>query len=452
MEPFQYHVFVCDQQKPEGVPCCSARGSVRVIEALRAEIAKRGLSDEVQVTTCGSIGLCERGPNMIVYPEGVWYSGVTPADIPEIVHSHFEENQPVERLVRTDAAELRAEVVGNRDKMMAARRAADLAGALPDDLHDRIRGFQESRAILTALELDLFNAIGAGATAEEAARKMGTAPRATEMLLQALAALGLVTKRDGVFQNSPVAARYFTSGSKDDSRLALLHTANLWKRWSGLTECVRTGSPVERQAPATPGIDWTETFIAAMHRNAAVRSAPVVRAVGADGVRRMLDVGGGSGAYSIAFAKANPELHAEILDLAAVGPIAGRHIAEAGVGDRVRVRVGDLRADDLGEGYDLAFVSAICHMLSPDENRDLLRRAVKALAPGGRVVVQDFILENDKTGPRTAALFALNMLVGTAGGSTYSEEEYAEWLRGAGCGEVRRVRLPGPAGLMIGKR
>ena len=91
-------------------------------------------------------------------------------------------------------------------------------------------------------------------------------------------------------------------------------------------------------------------------------------------------------------------------------------------------------------------------MLSEDENRDLLRRCRQALAPGGRLVVQDFILEPDKTAPRFAALFALNMLVGTRAGSSYSEPEYAAWLGEDGFREVRRVRLPGPADLMIAVR
>lgn len=108
--------------------------------------------------------------------------------------------------------------------------------------------------------------------------------------------------------------------------------------------------------------------------------------------------------------------------------------------------------DPLGEGYDLILLSAICHMFSPEENRALFRRVCAALAPNGRLVVQDFILEPDKTAPRFAALFALNMLVGTRAGSSYSEPEYADWLRDAGFEEMRRVRQAGPSGLMIATR
>jgi (2Fe-2S) ferredoxin/2-polyprenyl-3-methyl-5-hydroxy-6-metoxy-1,4-benzoquinol methylase len=452
MEPFRFHVFVCDQQKGEGVPCCAARGAGQVLEALRREVNARGLEDEVQVTACGSLGLCEHGPNLVVYPEGIWYSGVTLADVPEIVRSHFQEDTPVERLARTDPADLRAEILNNREKMFAARRAREAAGVLPDDLNERIRGFQESRAVLTALELDLFTAVGDGAGAMEVAATLHTDPRATEMLLNALASLRLLVKREAVFHNAPAAARYFTAGSRDNARPALLHTAHLWPRWSTLTDCVRAGTAVARGEIAGRGQDWTEAFIAAMHRNASERAPLVVRAVGAANVGRMLDVGGGSGAYAIAFAQANPALRAEIMDLATVEPIARRHIQEAGVADRVQVRAGDLRSGRLGEGYDLVFVSAICHMLDPAENLDLLRRCREALAPGGRVVIQDFILEADKTAPRFAALFALNMLVGTHGGSSYSEPEYAAWLGEAGFGEIRHARLPGITGLMIGSR
>jgi SAM-dependent methyltransferase len=129
--------------------------------------------------------------------------------------------------------------------------------------------------------------------------------------------------------------------------------------------------------------------------------------------------------------------------------LVGRRPILTGLASRVATRVGDLRTDGLGEGFDLVLVSAICHMLGPDENRDLLRRCRQALAAGGRVVVQDFILEQDKTAPKMAAVFSLNMLVGTERGASYNESEYAAWLGEAGFREVHRIGLPGPSGLMI---
>jgi cyclopropane fatty-acyl-phospholipid synthase-like methyltransferase len=255
-----------------------------------------------------------------------------------------------------------------------------------------------------------------------------------------------------VFRNTPATARYFAEGSKDNARAGLIHTANIWHRWSNLTDCVRTGTAVKQEEMAKRGDDWTKPFIAAMHRNAAERAPLVVQAVGTAADERLLDVGGGSAAYSIAFAKSNASLRATVLDLPAVLSIAEGHINAAALAERVETRAGDLRCDPLGTGFTLVLVSAICHMLSPAENQDLFRRCFEALGPKGRLIMQDFILEPDKTAPKQAALFALNMLVGTPSGSTYSYEEYTDWMNEAGFQEVRQIRLPGPSSLMVGVR
>ena len=225
-----------------------------------------------------------------------------------------------------------------------------------------------------------------------------------------------------------------------------MHTAHLWHRWSSLTECERAGTSVETGSREDSPVS---DFIAAMDRNARERADAVVRATGVDSIKRMLDLGGGSGAYSIAFTRAVPGLRSEILDRSDVLPLTQEYIQEAGLADRIATRAGDMLSDPLGENYDLILASAICHMFSPEENRSLFRRVRQALGPKGKLVVQDFILEPDKTAPQFAALFSLNMLVGTRGGSSYSEPEYASWLRDAGFENVRRVRLLGPAGLMI---
>ena len=449
MEPFRRHVFVCTQEKPEGVASCPHRGSPGVLQALEREIASQGLDDEVQVTTCGCLGLCDNGPMMIVYPEGVWYHKVSEEDVPEIAASHLRGGKQVTRLVWNDAPAMKKEATEHRDRYRAMLKAKDAAGILPDDVNEMIRAFMPSRAVLTALELDIFTAVGSGASAKEIAHTIEANPRATEMLLNALVSLKLLEKHDGTFTNTAISARFLREGSRDNARPGLMHTAHLWHGWSTLTSCVRTGSRVNG---GTRDHTWVTSFIAAMDRNARERAGAVVKAVGADGVKRMLDLGGGSGAYSIAFARAVPALKADILDLGDVVPLAEEHIRQAGLTERIVVREGDMLRDPLGENYDLVLVSAICHMFSPEENVMLFERAYRALAPRGRFVVQDFILDASKTAPRAAALFSLNMLVGTRAGSSYSEPEYAGWLRNAGFSDVKRIPLPGPSSLMMGVR
>jgi predicted O-methyltransferase YrrM len=290
------------------------------------------------------------------------------------------------------------------------------------------------------------------ATAAEAAAARGTDTAATARLLNALVAIGLLAKSDGAFSPTAAAARFLVRGGSDDSVDALLHQSSLWRTWSGLTDAVRVGRPVPREDMGDRGDDWTVAFIAAMHKGAAQRAPLLVQAVGVEGARRLLDVGGGSGAYSIAFAQASPSLSAVILDLPTVLPIAESHVKAAGLAGRVTTQAGDLRRDALGSGFDLVLLSSICHMLGADESRELLRRAFAALAPGGRVVVSDFLLSEDRAAPRQAALFSINMLVGTPSGDCYSEREYADWMREAGFAAVTRRDMPGPASLVIGTK
>jgi len=448
MEPFRLHLFVCTQQKPEGIPSCPARGSVAVLGALDREIQERGLNHEVQLTTCGCMGLCDEGPVMVVYPAGVWYRRVQPSDISDIVSTHLGNGKPVNRLVWNDAPAMKAMSVEHGEKFRDAMAARDKAGMLPDRLDQMIRGYMPSRCILTALELDILTAVGDGANAEQIGARIHANARAVAMLLNALVALGLLSKSGDDYKNTAESARFLVQGSKDNHRNGLLHTANIWHRWSTLTDAVRTGTRIPVDYDDTP--EWTRNFIAGMQRNAKARAPLVVKALGTAGVRRILDLGGGSGAYSIAFAKACPYVQCEILDIPEVVPLTSEYVSQAGVSAQVSLRAGDMLQDDFSSGYDLIMLNAICHMFSEEQNQDIFRRAHQALARNGRLVVQDFILNPDKTGPQHAALFSLNMLVATEAGASYSELEYTNWMNAAGFTDVRRIDLPGPSDLIVG--
>jgi (2Fe-2S) ferredoxin/SAM-dependent methyltransferase len=450
MQPFRHHVIVCTQQKPENVPCCAAGGGAVVVAALQEHLGKQGLAGDVIVSTTGCLGACTHGPVMIVYPDATWYGSVTPEDVAEIVASHLKSGQPVARLMLTDQAALRTEILEHRQNFLSGVAARDKAGVLPENIGvlETVRGFMSSRALLTALELDVFTAIGPGATAPQLAAKIHIGPRATEMLLNVLVSLRLLTKKSDVFSNTPTSARFLSADSKDNARPGLLHNVYLWDSWSTLTDCIRQDHRVAVSPSGERDESSTRAFIAAMDRNAKERATQVVSASG-NGFQRMLDLGGGSAAYSIAFAQANPQLRVEVLDQPSVVPLTREYIHAAGLDTRITVRPGDMRSDELGHGYDLVLLSAIAHMFSPEENRNLLACIYRALAPNGKLILQDFILDPDKTSPTFAALFSLNMLVNTPGGASYSESEYDSWMRAIGFRETKRVRLPGPANLMI---
>ena len=160
------------------------------------------------------------------------------------------------------------------------------------------------------------------------------------------------------------------------------------------------------------------------------------------GRRRVLDLGGGSGAYCHAFLAALPAARATLFDLAEVVELARGYAEAAGVAARMDFVAGDLREGRFGAGYDLALVSAICHMLSPADNAALLAALRGALAPGGLVVISDFILDENRATPAFASLFGINMLVGTGSGDSYAESDYRAWLEGG----LRPDPPAGPAG------
>jgi (2Fe-2S) ferredoxin/predicted O-methyltransferase YrrM len=449
MEPFRFHLFVCTQQMPDGAPCCSSNGSQALLRLLEREIAAHGISHNMQITTCGCLGLCDEGPIMIVYPEGIWYRHVRPSDIQEIVSRHFVGGSPVERLVWHDAPAMEAKAIEHEQNLRATESARKKAGMLPDHLNEMIRGYMPSRCILTALELDIFTAVGEGASAEEVGRRIHASSRSAAVLLNALVALGLLTKNGSKFTTTAQSFRYFAKGSKENHRDGLLHLANIWHRWSTLTDAILSGSRIPLDRAGTP--KWTRDFIAAMDMNAKARAPFVAQSLGSESLRRVLDLGGGSGVYSIALAKAFPDVKCEILDLPEVVPLTFDYIHRAGCDSQITVLNGNMLEGDYGSGYDLIMLNAICHMFSEEQNRAIFSHACRALAPGGRLAVQDFILNGDKAGPLHAALFSINMFVGTDAGSSYTEHEYTQWMQDAGFVSVHRINLPGPADLIVGQ-
>jgi predicted O-methyltransferase YrrM len=286
------------------------------------------------------------------------------------------------------------------------------------------RAFMESRVLLTGAELDLFTLTAtAPLTMEQIAERIGGDRRALTILLDALAAMGLLVKRDGSYQTEPSAVRLLAADSPDSILPIIQHNIDLWERWGRLTSKVA--------GPRTS--DWSmRAFIGAMHAIARPLAERIVKLVDPAGARRLLDVGGGSGSYTLAFLEAVPGMRATIFDQPEVIEMARERVGAAGMLERVALVAGDFENDPLPAGHDLAFVSAIIHQNSPAENGALFRKIFVALDPGGRVVVRDHVLSPDRTQPRSGALFAVNMLVGTEGGNSYTEAEIRTALTEAG--------------------
>jgi predicted O-methyltransferase YrrM len=311
-----------------------------------------------------------------------------------------------------------------------------------DRIWEMARGFQPSRVLLTAIEYDVFDLLDNGpATSSQMAARMKTDTRATDRLMNALVALGLLEKDGDEFSNSKDAQEFLVTGQPGYMGGALMHASNMWNSWSTLTKAVEEGHSVLKRTDEEH-LDWLTPFIAAMHYNSSAKAPSVIGLIDIRDVKQVLDVGGGSGAYSIAFCRADPEIETTVLDLPNVIPLTQKYIEDAEMTHRIKTVRGDYHCDDLGEEFDLVFLSAVIHSNSPEENAALMSKCRKSLKPCGQIVIQDFIVDPTRTSPPHAALFALNMLVATDAGDTYTEAEVRGWLETAGFRDVKRVDAP----------
>jgi len=310
-----------------------------------------------------------------------------------------------------------------------------------DDILKLARAYQEACVLAAAADLELFEAIGAEELdAAEVATRIRGDVRGTTILLDALAALELLTKHEDRYAAPPPLQPLLRPGGSESVLAMVQHQANCMRRWSRLAQAVREGQPPER-TPSVRGEEQDKaSFIEAMdviNRDAA---AWLVDEIAPVPFTHLLDVGGGSGTWTIAWLAKDPEARATLFDLPHVIPLAEARLRDAGLLDRVTLAAGDFDTDALPTGADLAWVSAIVHQNSRAENRTLFEKLHAALVPGGRILIRDIVMDASRTKPRGGALFAVNMLAATPGGGTFTFAELAEDLLAAGFTEAKQLR------------
>ncbi len=299
------------------------------------------------------------------------------------------------------------------------------------DLFQTSRGFWPARALLTGVEVGVFEALGRRRlTGRTLAKRLAADARATTLLLDALVGIGALSKRDGAY-GIPRALLPLLSAGEDSALEMLRHHVRLWRAWDGLTDRVRQGARPRREG-FRGDEEQARAFTLAMQSGARQLAPAVAEEAGLDGARLLLDLGGGPGVYAAAFARRSPSVRVLIVDLPAVCRTGRELLAEeADVRDRIAYHAADLDRDPLPPDADAAFLSHVIHSQGEDEIRALFRRVRRALVPGATFVVRDFFTSPDRTKPPSAALFALNMLV-HGKGRTYSVRETKAWLAAAG--------------------
>jgi len=323
------------------------------------------------------------------------------------------------------------------------------------DLLQLSGGYWSTCALHAGVKLDIFTLLdGAARTAAEVAKLGGCDQRGTAMLLDALTSLSLLEKHDDTYVSTPFAASALSKSSPGYMGHILMHHHHLMHGWSRLHEAVQNGGPVRERVAHGDDAVVRESFLMGMFNLASLLAPRIAQSVDLSGRRRLLDLGGGPGTYAIHFCLANPEIVAVIYDLPTTRLFAEKTVARFELSSRISFTPGDFHADAIPAGFDVAWLSHILHADSPVACATLLRKAVAALEPGGLLMVQEFILNDDKDGPQFPALFSLNMLLGTDAGQSYSEKELVTMMTEAGLTDVHRLalELPNGAGVLSGRK
>jgi predicted O-methyltransferase YrrM len=311
----------------------------------------------------------------------------------------------------------------------------------PEAILKLSRQFMESRILLSAAQMNIFTLLDeTPSTAEDLADRLDADLRGLTILLDALTAMGLLGKHEDTYRCGTDLAPFLTDNSPRSVLPMIRHSAFLWVKWSNLTAKVKGTELNETPASTARDSDELRAFIGAMHVVGMPLAREIVAAVKPGTAKHLIDVGGASGTYTIAFLKAAPEIKATLFDRPAVIEIARERLTEAGMQDRVRLVAGDFDEDELPGGHDLAMLSAIIHQNSPRENIELFRKVLRALVSGGRLIIRDHVMEPDRTRPKDGAIFAVNMLVNTEGGASYTFDEIRTWLIESGFVNMRLLQ------------
>ena len=322
----------------------------------------------------------------------------------------------------------------------------------PNTIREFAASFQKSRILLSGFELDIFTNIDeSGTTNNQIADNLHLDEHACERLLNALVSLGFLTKQNHLFFNT---AESFTFLSKKSSDYlgGLMHSNHLWNTWSNLTQVVKTGKSANPSEINERGEEWLFPFINAMHDRAKKQAPQQLANIDLSGIKSILDIGGGSGAYSMEFVSKKPEIEATVFDLPNVVPITKKFLDKEGFSDKIKTYAGDYTTDDLPKGFDLVFLSAIIHSNSLEINQDLIKKCFNSLNKNGKIVIQDWIMNNDRTQPTSGAIFAINMLVGTEAGDCFTEQEVTEMLNAAGFKNISRIEFESGLSQMIAQK
>jgi tRNA A58 N-methylase Trm61 len=312
--------------------------------------------------------------------------------------------------------------------------------------------FQKSKTLFTACELNIFTLIGEDdLSAEDISSKINTDLRATTRLLDGVASLGLLSKKNRLYSNTSESYRHLVKGNKEYLG-NMNHMSNLWESWSELTKIVQTGNSTHVASINDKSRDWIDNFVMAAHWKAGLEAPQILDKIDLRKVRSVLDLGCGTGVFSLELLKRKPELDITLFDYPHVIEFTNDNLRSHNSEDKVKVLEGDFFSDNLGKSYDLIFIANVLHDYSIWQNVKLLQKCYDALNLDGQIVIAEGIIDDDRTSPVSKSMFALNLLCNTYAGDAYTETDIWVMLREAWFRDIERIDTECGKSLMIGRR
>lgn len=337
----------------------------------------------------------------------------------------------------------------------------DLSESLPDLDAERVnemaRMFWYSAILRAGIKLDVFSLLeDSKRTSTEVARSIEASPRYVQAFLDSCVSLELLEKRGDTYSNSNLASKFLAKGKKEYVGDHALHHTNTWAAWGQLDEIVKEGKTL---LPFETGyVDaatyWNDYMIGQHNRAASGQAYYLVENVDLRSRRKLLDLGGGAGSYSIALCDANPELKAVILDQKEPLSIAKTLVDENNLQARITLQEGDFLETELGTGYDVALISGVVLIQSEEKSRRLVRRALDALVPGGMVIIQDYMrVDHSPERSKLDTLEDMYVLVSFDPGAGNREgAEVSSWLEDVGYQNIEMIALPTQLALITAEK
>ncbi|HZQ55215.1 MAG TPA: methyltransferase [Bryobacteraceae bacterium] len=328
------------------------------------------------------------------------------------------------------------------------------APVTPERIMQFAWGYAPPLIIEAALQNRVFDVLDSGPkTVREVQAETGASERGLTAIMNALVGLDLLHKdQQGRYSLTPESAAFLVT-TKPGFQGLIRHTSrHLIPKWLHLAEIVKTGKPLQSVNQEATGSEFFQKFVSdlfAMSYGPAQKLAQHLNFKGTGKPVRVLDLAAGSGVWGIALAQSSEQVHVTALDWPGVLPVTRNTVARFSLIDRFSFLEGDLLSADFGSNYDVATLGQILHSEGEERSRTLLAKTFRALSSGGTIAIAEFLVNPDRTGPPNGLLFAVNMLVNTDEGDTYSFEEISSWLKEAGFTNPRTLESPGPSPLIL---